>query len=48
MAAEKVFKYGGDRATVSWAGRLCIHVGECGRAKGELFVAGPQTLVPAG
>ncbi len=40
MAGEKVFKYDGKRATVSWHGRLCIHVGECGRAKGELFVAG--------
>ena len=23
-----------------WDGRLCIHIGECGRAKGELFVGG--------
>jgi len=40
MAKGKVFKYDGSRATVSWHGRLCIHVGECGRAKGDLFVAG--------
>ena len=40
MASGKVFKFDGDRATVSWHGRLCIHVGECGRAKGDLFVAG--------
>lgn len=40
MADGKVFKYGGERATVSWHSRLCIHVGECGRAKGDLFVAG--------
>ena len=40
MASGKVFEYPGDRATVSWHSRLCIHIGECGRAKGELFVAG--------
>lgn len=40
MASGKVFKYDGERATVSWHGRLCIHIGECGRAKGDLFVAG--------
>ena len=40
MASGKVFKYAGDKATVSWHGGLCIHIGECGRAKGELFVAG--------
>jgi len=42
MAKQKVFKYPGERATVSWHGRLCIHIGECGRAKGELFVGGRQ------
>jgi len=40
MSSGKVFKFDGARATVSWHGRLCIHVGECGRAKGDLFVAG--------
>ena len=40
MAKGKVFKYDGSRATVSWHGRLCIHIGECGRAQGDLFVAG--------
>ena len=40
MADGKVFKFDGKRATVSWHGRLCIHVGECGRAKGDLFVTG--------
>ena len=42
MADGKVFKYGGDRATVSWHSRLCIHVAECGRAKGDLFIAGRE------
>ena len=40
MAGGKVFKFDGKSATVSWHGRLCIHVGECGRARGDLFVAG--------
>ncbi len=40
MSDEKVFKFDGDKMDVSWDGRLCIHVGECTRAKGELFVSG--------
>lgn len=42
MAKQKVFKYPGERATVAWHSRLCIHIGECGRAKGDLFVGGRQ------
>jgi CDGSH-type Zn-finger protein/uncharacterized Fe-S cluster protein YjdI len=30
----------GERADVTWDGRLCIHIGECGRAEGDLFVGG--------
>jgi CDGSH-type Zn-finger protein/uncharacterized Fe-S cluster protein YjdI len=37
---DRPIKYAGERADVEWHGRLCIHVGECGRAKGELFVGG--------
>ena len=40
MAKKTDFQYPGKKATVVWNGRLCIHVGECGRAKGELFVGG--------
>lgn len=40
MAKEKVIEYRGQRATVSWSKQLCIHIGECGRAEGELFTAG--------
>ncbi|MGB8329708.1 MAG: CDGSH iron-sulfur domain-containing protein, partial [Polyangiales bacterium] len=29
-------------ADVHWDARLCIHIGECGRAKNELFVGGRQ------
>jgi CDGSH-type Zn-finger protein/uncharacterized Fe-S cluster protein YjdI len=32
----------GREVDVDWDGRLCIHVGECGRAKGDLFVGGRQ------
>ena len=36
----KVKTYEGESAAVCWDGRLCIHIGECGRAKNELFVGG--------
>ena len=39
---HKVFEYPGEEATVYWHGGLCIHIAECGRAKGELFVGGRQ------
>ena len=42
MADEKVHEYPGEQVDVRWDGRLCIHVGECGRASGELFVGGRQ------
>jgi len=37
---EQKVRYEGGEADVVWDGRLCIHVGECGRAAGELFVGG--------
>jgi len=40
MPRKTVFQYPGKKATVSWNGRLCIHVAECGRAKGDLFIGG--------
>jgi len=33
-------RYAGKQADVVWDGRLCIHVGECGRAANDLFVGG--------
>lgn len=33
-------EYDGKAIDVKWNGKLCIHIGECGRAKGELFVGG--------
>ncbi len=38
MSKTKDFE--GDQGTVRWDGRLCIHIGECGRASGDLFVSG--------
>ena len=38
----KTHTYEGEQADVTWNGPLCIHVGECGRAKGDLFVGGRQ------
>ncbi len=40
MSDKKVFKFQGEKVDVSWDGRLCIHVGECTRAKGDLFESG--------
>lgn len=42
MSDQKTVHYKGEHATVTWDGGLCIHIGECGRAKGELFVGGRQ------
>lgn len=42
MTEKKVFKYDGAEADVHWDGRLCIHIGECGRANNDLFVGGRQ------
>ncbi|PRP93211.1 Iron-binding zinc finger CDGSH type [Enhygromyxa salina] len=41
MADEQdIHEYPGEQVDVRWDRRLCIHVGECGRAEGELFVGG--------
>ena len=40
MSDQKVYKFDGKQLDVLWDGRLCIHVGECTRATGELFVSG--------
>lgn len=38
--ADRVYKFDGEKMEVLWDSRLCIHVGECTRAEGELFVSG--------
>jgi CDGSH-type Zn-finger protein/uncharacterized Fe-S cluster protein YjdI len=41
MADERnLHEYPGNDIDVRWDGQLCIHVGECGRAEGQLFVSG--------
>jgi len=40
MSDKPVKTFSGDTVDVTWDKRLCIHIGECGRAAGELFVAG--------
>lgn len=37
---KHLFTYPGEATDVTWDRRLCIHVGECGRAANELFVGG--------
>lgn len=40
MSDTDINKYPGEEIEVTWDQRLCIHIGECGRAQGELFVGG--------
>ncbi|NJM67569.1 MAG: hypothetical protein HC851_18805 [Acaryochloris sp. RU_4_1] len=40
MSDTHIYNYPGKDIDVTWDQRLCIHIGECGRAKGELFVGG--------
>jgi len=40
MSDKKVFEYPGSKIDVQWDGRLCIHIGECGDAAGDLFEGG--------
>jgi CDGSH-type Zn-finger protein/uncharacterized Fe-S cluster protein YjdI len=42
MSHKVIFKYPGKASDVHWNRKLCIHIGECGRAKGELFINGRQ------
>ncbi|UCE90161.1 MAG: CDGSH iron-sulfur domain-containing protein [Pseudomonadota bacterium] len=40
MGDKEKAAFSGKLVDVEWDGRLCIHIAECGRAKGELFVGG--------
>ena len=42
MSDKKKYTFPGSKINVDWDGRLCIHIAECGHAKGELFVGGRQ------
>jgi len=40
VSDQSVYTYPGEKADVTWDRRLCIHVGECGRAENDLFQGG--------
>ncbi len=40
MSDKEKFSFPGEKVDVVWDGRLCIHIGECGQAQGDLFIAG--------
>lgn len=42
MSNEPITVFEGQEIDVSWDGRLCIHLGECGKAEGDLFVGGRE------
>jgi CDGSH-type Zn-finger protein/uncharacterized Fe-S cluster protein YjdI len=42
MSDKEIYTFPGEKVNVSWDGRVCIHVAECGQAKGDLFVGGRQ------
>lgn len=42
MSDNETIKFPGENTDVHWKKSLCIHIGECGRAKGDLFVGGRQ------
>jgi CDGSH-type Zn-finger protein/uncharacterized Fe-S cluster protein YjdI len=42
MSQSPIHRYPGKDVEVTWDERLCIHIGECTRAKGDLFVAGRE------
>ncbi len=39
MDEKKVFTFTGEKIDVQWDSRLCIHIGECSYASGDLFVS---------
>ena len=40
MSDQPTHRYPGDAVDVAWDKRLCIHVGECTRARNEIFESG--------
>ena len=42
MTEKQVVNFPGYEIEVQWDRRLCIHIGECGNAEGELFEAGRE------
>ncbi|WP_295399851.1 (4Fe-4S)-binding protein, partial [uncultured Thiocystis sp.] len=42
MSDKQAIDYPGGEIDVRWDARLCLHIGECGLAKGDLFVGGRE------
>jgi CDGSH-type Zn-finger protein/uncharacterized Fe-S cluster protein YjdI len=42
MSDKEIYQFPGKDVDVTWDGRLCIHIGECGQASGDLFIGGRQ------
>jgi CDGSH-type Zn-finger protein/uncharacterized Fe-S cluster protein YjdI len=42
VSDSPITEFPGEEIDVSWDARLCIHIGECGKAAGELFVGGRE------
>ena len=42
MSEKQTIDYPGDEIDVRWDKRLCLHIGECGQARGDLFVGGRE------
>jgi CDGSH-type Zn-finger protein/uncharacterized Fe-S cluster protein YjdI len=40
MADKDITTYPGKTIDVTWDERLCIHIGECGKSEGDLFIGG--------
>ena len=40
MSDKKIFNYSGQEVDIQWDERLCIHIAECGKSEGKLFVSG--------
>ena len=40
MLDKEKYEFNGKEAEVEWDSRLCIHIAECGKSQGELFVGG--------
>ncbi|MES9834539.1 MAG: CDGSH iron-sulfur domain-containing protein [Candidatus Thiodiazotropha sp. DIVDIV] len=40
MGKKQIYHFKGTEVEVEWDERLCIHIGECGYSKGDLFIAG--------
>ncbi len=40
MSEKSIFRYPGTAVAMHWDKRLCIQVGECTRARNDLFASG--------